>query len=212
MGGLVKVDLGHGRGWASPDAAASIRRIDQQLGRPADINEAGRSPEKADNNYRKWVAYNNGTGPWAPYALPASKSVHCTGNAADSDDWYNPDAAAVWRDNGWRQTARYNDARDEPWHGEYFQSLDNHRDEPAPAGEQEDTMNAAQEAKLDQLARDVAWLKDRIGGKAGNTSITDRLRALAPVVSTVQWLKDRIGGSTKTAPPVTNELRNARDA
>jgi hypothetical protein len=94
MGGLVKVDLGHGRGWASPTAAASIRRIDRALGRPADINEAGRSPEKADENYRKWIAYQNG-GPWAPYALPASQSVHCWGNAADSDDWYNAAAAAV---------------------------------------------------------------------------------------------------------------------
>lgn len=134
MGGtLTKTDLGHGRGWASPTAAASIRRIDTQLGRPADINEAGRSPEKADENHRKWLAYLAG-GPWAPYALPASKSVHCTGDAADSDDWYDPAAAAVWYDNGWRQTARYpNDRKkDEPWHGEHFPELDNHRNDPDP--------------------------------------------------------------------------------
>jgi hypothetical protein len=137
MGGLVKVDLGHGRGWASPTAAASIRRIDRALGRPADINEAGRSPEKADENYRKWIAYQNG-GPWAPYALPASQSVHCWGNAADSDDWYNAAAAAVWRDHGWRQTARYNDDRDEPWHGEHFPNLDNHRNDPEPAALEDD--------------------------------------------------------------------------
>lgn len=139
MGGLVKVDLGGGRGWAAPDAAASIRRIDRALGRLADINEAGRSPEQADENYRKWIAYQNG-GPWAPYALPASQSVHCWGEAADSDDWYDPDAAAVWRDHGWRQTARYDDDRDEPWHGEHFINLDNHRYEPVPAGELEDDM------------------------------------------------------------------------
>lgn len=105
----------------------------------------------------------------------------------------------------------------EPWH---LIDREPYRAVPATAGDnsqpipEEEIMNAAQEAKLDQkldqLARDVAWLKDRIGGKAGNTSITDRLRALAPVVSTVQWIKDRIGGSTKTAPPVTDELRNAR--
>lgn len=124
MGGLVKVDIGHGRGWLAPEPAASLARIDAQLGRLADINEAGRSPEKADENYRKWLAYKNGSGPWAPYALPASKSVHCWGYAADSDDWYNAAAAAVWRENGWRQTARYSDDRDEPWHGEYSTSND----------------------------------------------------------------------------------------
>lgn len=126
-------DIGYGRGWLDAPAAASIRRIDRQLGRPADINDAGRSAAQADENYRRWVAYRNG-GPWAPYALPASKSVHCKGLAADSDDWYTARFAAVWRDNGWRQTARYNDDRDEPWHGEYFAHLDNHRNDPTPAG------------------------------------------------------------------------------
>lgn len=130
---MQKTDLGHGRGWASPRAAASILRIDRQLGRVADINEAGRSPEQADKNYRAWIAYQNGTGPKAPYALPASESVHCQGDAADSDDWYTPSAAAVWRDNGWRQTALYpnNPKKNEPWHGEYFEDLDNHRNQPA---------------------------------------------------------------------------------
>ncbi|CAH0262944.1 hypothetical protein SRABI98_03555 [Microbacterium sp. Bi98] len=136
-----QIDLGHGRGWASPTAAASIFRIDRQLGRPADINEAGRSPEKANENRRKWLDYErylNG-GPWAPkapFALGADESVHCQGDAADSDDWYDPRAAAVWRDNGWRQTARYpgNPTKDEPWHGEHFEHLDNHRFDPAPAG------------------------------------------------------------------------------
>lgn len=146
MGGtLTKVDLGYGRGWAAPAPAASIRRIDSQLGRLADINEAGRSPEQADENRRKWLAYerylNGGT--WAPkaaYALGSDKSVHCWGYAADSDDWYDERTAAVWHDNGWRQTARYFDsngrptAKDEPWHGEYSEHLDNHRHDPAPAG------------------------------------------------------------------------------
>lgn len=147
MGGtLIKTDLGHGRGWASPSAAASIRRIDAQLGRLADINEAGRSPEQANKNRAAWLAYDRYLkgGPWAPkapYALGADQSVHCWGGAADSDDWYDPRAAAVWRDNGWRQTARYFDskgrptAKDEPWHGEYSEHLDNHHNDPVPAGE-----------------------------------------------------------------------------
>jgi hypothetical protein len=134
---MVLVDLGHKRGKLASEPAASVFRIDAQLGRPADINEAWRSPEKADENYAKWLAYKNGTGPWAPYALPARLSVHCKGYAADSDDWYQSAPAKVWYDNGWRQTARYFDAsgrptdRDEVWHGEYFKWLDKNYGKPA---------------------------------------------------------------------------------
>lgn len=133
---MQAVDIGHGRGWLAPAAAASLRRIDQQLGRPADINDAGRSAAQADANHAAWIAYQNGTGPKAPFALPARQSVHVQGNATDSDDWYDPAAAAVWRANGWRQTARYpsNPAKDEPWHAEYFPDLDEHLHDPAPAG------------------------------------------------------------------------------
>lgn len=130
---MITADLGHGRGWLRADAAASVLRIDQQLGRLADVNDAGRSPEQADKNHAAWVAYQNG-GPKAPYALPASRSVHCLGLAVDSDDWYNARAAAVWRENGWRQTARYpdNPAKDEPWHGEYSTVRDKHLTDPTP--------------------------------------------------------------------------------
>lgn len=167
MGGsLTKVDLGHGRGWASPSAAASIRRIDAQLGRPADINEAGRSPEQANKNRAAWLAYERYLkgGPWAPkapYALGADQSVHCWGGAADSDDWYDPRAAAIWRDNGWRQTARYFDskgrptAKDEPWHGEYSEHLDNHRNDPAPAGGK--TTAAAITTLEEPAMRTIRW-------------------------------------------------------
>lgn len=173
MGGtLIKTDLGHGRGWASPKAAASIRRIDTQLGRLADINEAGRSPERANENRRKWLAYErylNG-GPWAPkapYALGADESVHCSGNAADSDDWYVARAAAVWRDNGWRQTARYpgNKAKDEPWHGEYDEHLDNHRNDPAPSG----GGSAIAVPEEDDMAIIIVQTKDSNAAKARMT-------------------------------------------
>lgn len=122
-------DLGYGRGWAADDAAASIHRIDQQLGHPVQITEAGRSAEDADKNYAAWIAYQNG-GPWAPYALPASKSVHCRGEAVDSNEH-----SAPWEANGWVQTARYDDDRDEPWHREYFPDRDQHINDP-----QEDDM------------------------------------------------------------------------
>lgn len=118
------VDLGHGRGRAERSTAEAIWRIDSDLGRPADVNEAWRSPEQANANRARWLAYERYLkgGPWAPkapYALGADESVHCGGTAVDSDDWYIPAAAAVWRRHGFRQTARYpGTARDEPWHGE----------------------------------------------------------------------------------------------
>lgn len=130
------VDIGHGRGRLAPEPAASIARIDAQLDRPADVNSAWRSPTVQQKAYDAWVAYSRylAGGPWAPKApraLPPSESVHCDGEAADSDDWYNAQAAAVWRDNGWRQTARTsNPITDEPWHGEHFVHLDNHRNDP----------------------------------------------------------------------------------
>lgn len=134
------VDLGHGRGRAAPDTAAAIFRIDAELGRPADINEAWRSPEQANANRARWLAYerylNGGPyAPKAPYALGAEDSVHCDGEAVDSDDWYDPAAAAVWRRNGFRQTARYpGTARDEPWHGEHRPEWDENYGRGVAAG------------------------------------------------------------------------------
>lgn len=132
---MRRTELSGGRGWLDAPAAASVHRIDRQLGRLADVNEAGRSAAQADANHAAWLRYLAG-GPKAPYALPASQSVHCQGMAVDSDDWYNARAAAVWRENGWKQTARYpgNPKKDEPWHGEYFPALDKHRNEPASSG------------------------------------------------------------------------------
>ncbi len=115
---------------------------------PAQITEAGRSIEEADKNYAAYRAYVEGRGPWAPLALPpGSKSVHCKGYASDTDAYKDPHEDAVWEDNGWIQTARYDDPpdEDEPWHREYFRDRDNHRNDPAPttteSPEEDDEMN-----------------------------------------------------------------------
>lgn len=163
MGGsLIKTDIGHGRGWLAPAPAASLRRIDAQLGRPADINEAGRSPEQADENRRKWLAYERYLkgGPWAPkapYALGSDQSVHCWGYAADTDDSYNARAAAVWLDNGWGQTALYpnNPAKHEPWHREYREDRDNHRFDGKPAGGSGATEEDDMSAQAEQYIADI---------------------------------------------------------
>lgn len=146
-------DLGHGRGWASDDAAASIFRIDKQLGRPVQITEAGRSAAEADANYARYLAYRNGTGPWAPLALPASESVHCQGEAVDSND-----DGAPWEANGWIQTARYPDDRDEPWHREYKPDRDQHRNDTTP--EEEEIM---MEAKLIRHPNGTIYVVDEMG-------------------------------------------------
>lgn len=110
----------------------------------------------------------------------------------------------------------------EPWHWTFWGALGTITDNtPAstpsdtPAKTQEDTMNAEQEAKLDKALADIDWLKDRVGGKGGTTSLTDRLRGigngLAAFGAVVEWMRDRIGGSTKTAPSITDELRGLRD-
>lgn len=171
MGGtLVKTDIGHGRGWLAPAPAASLRRIDVQLGRPADINEAGRSPEQANANRARWLAYErylNG-GPWAPkapYALGADESVHCWGYAADTDDSYDPIAAGVWLDNGWVQTALYpnNPAKHEPWHREYREDRDNHRNDPAPAG----NIIPLPKGKTMADVKQIHWMNgSKVGGRA----------------------------------------------
>lgn len=127
------VDIGHGRGRLAADAAASLLRVDAAFGRPADVNEAWRSPEQANANYARYLRYLNGTGPWAPIALPADQSVHCEGNAVDTDDT-RPDQMTIWNDNGWYWTVYRGGELKERWHLERFPSRDNHRNTPATAG------------------------------------------------------------------------------
>lgn len=133
------IDIGGGRGRLAPAPAASLARVDRDMrsafGRAADINEAWRSPQDADRNYAAYLAYlrdprNN---PWAPIALPGDKSVHCFGYAVDTDDT-SAAQMRIWNDHGWRWTVYRNGELVERWHLEYFAHLDNHRNDPAPAG------------------------------------------------------------------------------
>ena len=117
--------LGHGRGWLTDDAAAaaSIARIDHQIGHPLQITDAGRTWDEQMTNYR---AYLNGTGAYALH--PDTPSIHQLGNAIDTDEGRNIDP--IMRDHGWRLTAL---DIGEWWHWEYFEHLDNRRNDPPPA-------------------------------------------------------------------------------
>lgn len=124
------VDIGGGRGRLAAPAAASLARVDaafrSAFGRAADINEAWRSPEQADKNYRAYVAYRAGLGPWAALAYPAATSIHCRGYALDTDDTSTAHMQ-IWNDHGWFWTVYRNGKLVERWHLEYFADRDKHR-------------------------------------------------------------------------------------
>jgi hypothetical protein len=136
------VDIGGGRGRLHRDAAASLARVDRDMrsayGRAADINEAWRSPETADENYRAyqaWLAYQNGRGPkvpWAPLAFAAKDSIHCRGFAVDTDDTTDAQMR-IWNNHGWYWTVYRDGKLIERWHLEYFADRDNRRHEGVPA-------------------------------------------------------------------------------
>lgn len=220
MGGtLIKTDLGHGRGWAAPAPAASIRRIDAQLGRLADINEAGRSPEQADENRRRWLAYErylNG-GPWAPkasYALGSDESVHCWGYAADTDDSYDPEASAVWLDNGWVQTALYpnNPRKHEPWHREYQWWRDNHRNDPAPAGGGTSKPASEPEEEDEEMKPFLIWKKNPNGTRQW-ALISGDLSRMVPIfkLATANALGKLYGAATEVVQNEWDGFVNASE-
>lgn len=189
------VDLGHGRGRAERSTAEAVWRIDADLGRPADVNEAWRSPEQANANRARWLAYArylNG-GPWAPqapYALGAEDSVHCDGEAIDSDDWYNPAAAAVWSRHGFRQTARYpGTARDEIWHGEHRDEWEEPGARPAGGNATPIQQKEWYEMPLDDQAKaDIrAIVKDEVAQIRTDTAgLTTSVAKIAATVDTIR--------------------------
>ncbi|AQY02032.1 hypothetical protein [Microbacterium foliorum] len=123
-----QVDLGFGRGWLNRPAAASIRRIDRQIGHPLQITEAGRTWGRQNEH---WLTYRRVGRPIALH--PDTPSEHQKGNSIDSDEAQR--IIAILEDHGWRRTVyRWVNGRwtlVEPWHFEYFAHLDNHRNDPA---------------------------------------------------------------------------------
>lgn len=122
----MSVDLGHGRGWLQSPAAASIWRIDRQIGHPLQITEAGRSwaQQKAH-----WDTYQRVGHPIALH--PDAPSIHQRGAAIDTDEGKHIHAVMVT--NGWIRTVWRNGVLVEPWHWEYATSRDQHLYDTEPA-------------------------------------------------------------------------------
>lgn len=81
---VQQVDLGHGRGWAAPDMAASIFRIDAELGSPLQITRAGATAVEQQNLLDRWNRGDRAGLSYKP-AAPAN-SPHVTGEAIDSNN------------------------------------------------------------------------------------------------------------------------------
>lgn len=117
--------LSHGRGWLADDAAASIHRIDAEIGGVMQITDAGRTREQQEEEYAKDP--NN--------AAPPGESPHETGKAVDSNQAQHH--ADTMHRHGWRRPI----AR-EWWHWVYWPALDQHINDPTPKTNQEEEMTA----------------------------------------------------------------------
>lgn len=193
------VPINGGRGRATLQCVWSIHRIDQQLGRYLDINSAWRDPQEQERLYSAYKAYLNGTGPWAPIALAPEYSVHCDGEAIDTDD-NNTAMTRILNDNGWFHTVFRNGVLVEPWHYEY----DYKRDKffgGIPAGsestpvEEDDMFNDADRGDLQDIKRKVNAIHDAIF--KGGASMEDGGRSVSKSLANITAFLDR--GDRRTA-------------
>jgi len=121
-----------------PGAAAAFLRLAVRLGRVPDVNRTYADYDTQMRMYLAWQSYVNGTGPYPGHsrALHPDYSMHCRGLAWDSDDWRTPGFNALAAEYGWIRTAAGDPT--EQHHFEYQWWEDQHRNEPAPAGLEDD--------------------------------------------------------------------------
>lgn len=123
---VTQVDIGRtqsgnrARAWLSPSAAASLRRVDRQLGRTVTVTWAGRSRAEQQRLFDKY-GY--------PRAAYPGTSPHESGNAIDTDEHTRPGFISLMAANGWVRTLA-----SEPWHFVHANYRDKHRNDPAPSG------------------------------------------------------------------------------
>lgn len=135
---VTQVDVGNGRGWLAPPAAASLKRLDRQLGHAMQTTELGRTWAR---QYEHWLTYQRYGNPIALH--PNTPSIHQLGFAMDTDEGQRH--VALLNENGWKQTVYRNGKLIEPWHFEYDASRDKHINDPLPTPsvpKEEDTMQS----------------------------------------------------------------------
>ena len=135
---VVQVDVGYGRGWLAPPAAASLKRIDRQLGHTMQTTELGRTWAR---QYEHWLKYQRDGYPIALH--PNTPSIHQLGYAMDTDEGQRH--IGLLNENGWKQTVIRNGKIVEPWHFEYDASRDKHINDRPPAPsipKEDDTMQS----------------------------------------------------------------------
>lgn len=139
-----------GVGYA-PEAAASMLRVEAELGRPHQSNSSYRDYNKQLGMYRAWNAYAAGRGPKPPHsrAIHPDFSKHCQGLADDSNEWIDLDYRAILANHGWIRTA----ASDltERHHFEYQSWRDNHRHDGVPSTSTQTPPTIPEENDMDKL-------------------------------------------------------------
>lgn len=134
---------GRPRGWLDVAAAASLARVDRDIGHPLQITEAGRTRAQQQAHYDRYIAYLNG-GPWAPLAARPGTSPHEFGNAIDT----NERLVALLARHGWSRPLP-----SEPWHFVYNPNSDRHRFDPTPAGEEDMALSEDDKAWMRLMVR-----------------------------------------------------------
>lgn len=148
MGGAPTiVNIRPGVGFA-PDAAASFRRAERDWGRQIGCNSTYRDYGLQLSMWQAWEAWTQGRGPKPNHSRPArpEDSKHVMGLALDTSDISIPGFLAHMADHGWIQILP--DDPTERHHLEYQWWRDNHRNDPTPAGEEEDDMFTEDDRKV----------------------------------------------------------------
>jgi hypothetical protein len=156
----------------TPRAAASFARVEAALGRHVQTNSTYRDYDKQMGMYRAWNAYANGTGPRPPHsrAVHPDYSIHCRGEAVDTNEWTSPAFRALMADHGWIRTAAWDPT--EQHHFEYQVQYDRHLNDPAPTSE-EDELDKAEKKKFNEMydwLNEVVNLARQTHTRSGNAS------------------------------------------
>jgi hypothetical protein len=136
MGGAPAIETVRAGVQFTPAAAAAFRRLEARLGRRVDVNSTYRDWDTQMGMYLAWNRYVNSgykasLKPPHSRAIHPSISIHCQGNAIDSDDWRTPGFNALAAEYGFIRTAAGDPT--EQHHFEYQSWNDRHRNEGVPA-------------------------------------------------------------------------------